>query len=297
MEQTDQRTHPRLQLFGGRALRNGVMMTGAGHCAVAVRLPDGDIRVNVEPYPMPAWISTVPFLRGILVIPWTLYLTFISSRQEMRLARKDGGSTSSGIRAQVIPIISTAALAQVAEVTIEKSFMRSSGMLARTFGRLSRPLFGAIAPLVTFNIATRASGNSELLRYHAAEHMAINSQEAGVELSGQNAMSFSRIHPRCGTSFATLCFALTWLVGLTKRRRLQIVLTPFIWSLAYEIARFGANKRDNPIVATALMPVWGTQRLTTLPASLEHVEVAIAALQAVIDAGTPNPQAESPAIV
>ena len=40
-----------------------------------------------------------------------------------------------------------------------------------------------------------------IFEYHGAEHKTISCYEAGLELTPVNAQRFSRLHPRCGTSF------------------------------------------------------------------------------------------------
>ena len=40
-----------------------------------------------------------------------------------------------------------------------------------------------------------------MFEYHGAEHKTISCYEAGVPLTPENAQRFSRLHPRCGTSF------------------------------------------------------------------------------------------------
>ena len=40
-----------------------------------------------------------------------------------------------------------------------------------------------------------------VFEYHGAEHKTISCYEAGLDLTPENAQRFSRLHPRCGTSF------------------------------------------------------------------------------------------------
>ena len=40
-----------------------------------------------------------------------------------------------------------------------------------------------------------------VFQYHGAEHKTISCYEAGLPLTPENAQRFSRLHPRCGTSF------------------------------------------------------------------------------------------------
>jgi uncharacterized protein YqhQ len=42
----------------------------------------------------------------------------------------------------------------------------------------------------------------DVLKYHAAEHMALNAYESGKELTVENILASPRTHPRCGTILA-----------------------------------------------------------------------------------------------
>ena len=43
-----------------------------------------------------------------------------------------------------------------------------------------------------------------VFQYHGAEHKTVYCHEAGLPLTPENARGFSRLHPRCGTSFLLL---------------------------------------------------------------------------------------------
>src|SRR5690242_21375259 len=74
------KTTPR---YGGRALRNGVMMVGPHAIAVAVRKEDGTIDTAVEPFTMPgAWSKDIPFVRGLVSFAGLLKLARVSSKLE-----------------------------------------------------------------------------------------------------------------------------------------------------------------------------------------------------------------------
>ena len=52
--------------IGGQAVMEGVMMRGEDKQALAVRLPNGDIRLEIEDMKGPSKVSKVPFVRGIV---------------------------------------------------------------------------------------------------------------------------------------------------------------------------------------------------------------------------------------
>src|SRR6202011_6361981 len=48
-----------------------------------------------------------------------------------------------------------------------------------------------------------------VLEYHGAEHKVISCYEAGDELSPARAQLYSRLHPRCGTSFLLIVMVMS----------------------------------------------------------------------------------------
>ncbi len=153
--------------------------------------------------------------------------------------------------------------------------------------------------------------------YHGAEHKAINTLEAGLPLTRENALKASRIHPRCGTSFIFIVLLIDLLViallpfrpPLLERFLLQVAVTPVVAGIAYETIKFAGKFRRNPLVMAAFAPGMATQYLTTREPDVAQTEVALAALYSVLEAeghrmrpddapemdGEPNPQ--EPAVV
>jgi uncharacterized protein YqhQ len=62
----------------------------------------------------------------------------------------------------------------------------------------------------------------------------------------------------------------------------RILLVPVIAGIAYEVIRFASRFGTNPIVHAILTPGLLLQRLTTREADADHLEVAVAALDAVL---------------
>ncbi len=126
-----------------------------------------------------------------------------------------------------------------------------------------------------------------VFEYHGAEHKAIAAHEAGVELTIENARPFSRIHPRCGTSFLIAVIALSILVfslvpgtwPLWAKGLSRIALLPLIAGLGYEFIRYSAKKRGNPLIRGLMQPGLWLQRLTTREPSDDQIEVAIRSLK------------------
>jgi uncharacterized protein YqhQ len=125
--------------------------------------------------------------------------------------------------------------------------------------------------------------------YHGAEHKTISCYEAGDELVPERAAQYSRFHPRCGTSFllvvmivSIFVFAVAglhawWVLVLTR-----IVGVPLIIGLSFEVIRWAGRNRGRRAVRVLMAPGMALQRLTTREPSLDQLEVAIAALSAVL---------------
>ncbi len=125
-----------------------------------------------------------------------------------------------------------------------------------------------------------------VFQYHGAEHKVIGAHEAGVPLTVENCRGYSRIHPRCGTSFLMVVIVLSILLfsmipsawPLWAKAAARIALLPLIAGLSYEFIKFSAAKRESRFLQALALPGMLLQRLTTREPSDDQVEVAIRAL-------------------
>lgn len=267
--------------YGGRALRNGVMMVGPKAVAVAVRRPNGEIASAVEPFSMPgAWAAKIPFIRGLVSFGGMLQLARVSTKLEAKL------NPGSKFRA-VIPQLAPGIGAAVADRLTRELAKRADDRLVVPVEAVA----GVALPFIAFGVSGQLPGVRELWRYHGAEHKAVNTAESGLELTPENAKGQSRVHPRCGTVFAFWALlggmlSKSYINRLPSGRRKAVsglLAGPLILSTAYEAVRLGALLKDHPIGKTIFSPAWQTQRLTTAEPEVPELEVAIASLQAVID--------------
>lgn len=142
-----------------------------------------------------------------------------------------------------------------------------------------------------------------LFQYHGAEHKTINAYEAGVELTPKNVQVFPLEHPRCGTAFLLNVIIISILVHLFIGRpntdstilNLAILVIsrvgviPVIAGIAYELLRFTAKHVNNPLIRVMIKPNLALQKMTTRQPEDDMVEVAIRALNSVLNAeGLPS---------
>ena len=147
-------------------------------------------------------------------------------------------------------------------------------------------------------LISRMKEIQRVFQYHGAEHKAINALELHEPLDVAHTRPVTRFHPRCGTSFAAIVFIIGLIVfpfvprphtgngffDVTLRFLTEIAVLPFIAGTAYEGLRLAGKFRDTSIVKVVFAPGIWTQRLTTAEPDDSQIEVALASLQACIDA-------------
>src|SRR5213079_1805427 len=134
-----------------------------------------------------------------------------------------------------------------------------------------------------------------VFEYHGAEHKTISCYEAELPLTPENAQRFSRLHPRCGTSFllvvmivAIFVFAPIGLPAWYLLVLTRIVGVPLIAGISFEIIKFAGRNRRKAWVRAVMWPGLQLQKLTTREPDLSQLAVAIAALEAVLANETPG---------
>jgi uncharacterized protein YqhQ len=133
-----------------------------------------------------------------------------------------------------------------------------------------------------------------VFEYHGAEHKTISCYEAGLELTPENAQRFSRLHPRCGTSFLLIVMIVAIFVfapiGLPAWYLLvltRILGVPLIAGISFEIIKFAGRNRRRRWVRAVMWPGLQLQKLTTRDPDLQQLAVAVAAMDAVLAVENP----------
>ena len=277
--------------YGGQAVIEGVMMQGPEGNAIAVRTADGNIKTKVtkkkmlrEKYPL----LGLPLIRGSVSLVDSMatginMLTWSAAQagesEEEKLTKKEIAF------ALIFAAIFSIGLFIVLPVFAASFSVDKVGAFGRSFfeGVLRVGIFLAYVLIVG-----QMSDMKRLFAYHGAEHKTIAAYEAGEELTPENAMKHSRIHPRCGTSFILMTMLLMILVftfvGQTtpvKRILIKILCMPIVAGISFELFRLPLKFPNSMIVKCLVAPGLWMQRLTTREPSLDQLEVAIAALTSV----------------
>ena len=295
--------------IGGQAVLEGVMMKNKDKSAVAVRKPNGQIKVKEMEYAAIAEKSKLfqlPFIRGFFnfldsLIFGTKCLNYSSSFYEEEEPTNEGtkgdkflekifGEKTEDVIMLVTTLISLAIAVGLFMVLpyflseLLTKFVRNTSLLSLFEGVIRILIFVLYVALISL-----MKDIQRVYMYHGAEHKCINCIERGRVLTVDNVMKSSRLHRRCGTSFmlfvmfvSIVLFFFIHVESRVWRLVLRILLLPVISGISYELIRL-AGRSDNAIVQILSWPGMMLQRLTTREPDEKMVEVAIASVEAVFD--------------
>ncbi len=270
---------------GGQAVIEGVMMRNKERVAIAVRLPNGKIKVKREKSTSFPKIFHVFFIRGVVGLGYTLYDgikgLLWSSNQQLHKTEK---LTKKEIIFSITGSFLFAILLFVA-VPFFAAHLLSQGFWFNALDGIFR-----IALFLGYLLfISRMNDVKRLFQYHGAEHKSIYCYESGKKLTVQNVRTFSRFHPRCGTSFLFLVLLISILVfslidgSLLVKFLGRILLLPVIAGISYELIKLSDKFQKNNLVKILIAPGLWLQRITTKEPTDKQLEVGIKALQSVVD--------------
>ncbi len=295
---------------GGQAILEGLMMRGSRALSIAVREPSGNIHLTVEPLKPAAGWKKIPVLRGVVsfvssLVTGTgvlLYSAEVLESFEDEAEREEPGKFEKWLTERfgekaalnfllytsvVISILFTVGvfilLPTFVMSLIKKAGVENVIVLNLFEGVLRIAMFVAYVSAISVNKDIK-----KVFQYHGAEHKTIHCYENSLPLTPENAQSFYTLHPRCGTSFmmfvliiSLLIFSLMGWPGLVQRVVSRLLLIPVVAGLSYELLQF-TGRHDNALVKALSMPGILLQKLTTREPDEKQLEVAIAAMKAVL---------------
>ncbi len=274
-----------METVGGQAVIEGVMMRNKEHFAVAVRLKDGSIKVNKEQSSTFPKIYQKPFIRGVIGLFYALYdglrALIWSSNQQLETDEQ----------LSKWEIFSTIALSLLFSIFFFIIIPFFSAHYIHSTGFLFNILDGAFRLLIFLGYIYLISFMKEvktLFQYHGAEHKTIYCHEAKQPLTVENVRTFSRFHPRCGTSFLFFIIILSIIVfsfipgPMWMKLVGRIIFLPILAGIGYEFIRLSGTYINNPFIKLIVQPGLWVQRLTTKEPTDQQLEVGIASLKAVL---------------
>ena len=305
---------------GGQAVLEGVMMRGVSTWAVAVRkplpeqitgpegLPRGEVpqgEIAIQSFPLVSWAKRHrafrwPVIRGVVALAESLKIGFnalgISANAQLGEEEEpiSGGMWIGTVIAALALAIGLFFVVPVGLTSIFKDHLGSAFLFWLVEGILRTAIF-----LGYLWLLSKMQELRRVFEYHGAEHKVISCFEAGEELTPENAQKYSRLHPRCGTSFLLIVMIVAifvfaplglpawyWLVAS------RILGVPLIAGLSFEVIKFAGRNRRKRWVRGVMWPGMQLQKLTTREPDHEQLAVAIAAMEAVLAVEDPRAASE-----
>ena len=286
-----------MQLIGGQAVLNGVMMKSRNHMAIAVRKEDKSIAVHtervhslLERHSFLRW----PFIRGAVVLVETMVLGYrsLNISAKLSLGEEEVGWKETALTL-VLAVAFTLAVFKLLPLLAAEYAARLFPAVQENY--LLYNLVDGITKITLFVVylagISLLADVREVFRYHGSEHKAVNCHERSLALEVDNARDCPITHPRCGTTFVlvvlTLSVALYLFIPagtpLLGKYLLRVALLPVVAGLSYEVIRIGARNWNLAAVRMLLAPGLAFQLLTTRAPRDDQLEVALAALGAVLE--------------
>jgi uncharacterized protein YqhQ len=306
--------------IGGQAVLEGVMMRGVSTWAVAVRKPTADQvaggrrlepseaaqgDIEVTSFPLVSVLRRhrllrLPVIRGVIALVESLRIGYralaISANAQLGDDEPEisGGAWWGTVALSLAFAIGLFFLVPVGVTNVFRDALPNSVVFVIVEKSIRIAIFLAYLWLISRMQALR-----RVFEYHGAEHKTISCYEAGLELTPENAKRFSRLHPRCGTSFLLIVMIVAIVVfaplGTPAWYWLflsRILGIPLVAGLAFEIIKLFGRNRHHRWARALMWPGMKLQLLTTREPDTSQLAVAIAALEAVLAVESPDEATE-----
>jgi uncharacterized protein YqhQ len=285
--------------IGGQAVIEGVMMRAPRSVAVAVRRPSGEIVVRKElvvPLGERFPVVKLPIIRGAVA----LFSSLVTGMKALNFSANEAIAEDEAEKREMSPMVMGGTITVALLLGIALFFI-----LPLYLTKLLVPFIGASN--IVFNLVdgvirvvvfllyiysiSRMKDIQRVFQYHGAEHKSIFTFEAGEQLTIDNVRKFSRLHPRCGTSFLLVVMLVSIFVfslipklwPFYMKAGARVVLLPIIAGVSYEFLKWSAKNETSPLVRMLIAPGLALQRLTTREPDERQLEVAIRSMEEALE--------------
>ena len=276
--------------YGGQALVEGVLMRGRDAIAVALRHPDGRIlwaEERLDSGVHGTRLSRLPFVRGLVVLYETLV---VGTRWLVRSASVQAADEGIELGKSAVALMLILTLTAGIGIFFLLPLFVASVTTANVSNPFAQHLVEGLIRVVIFLGYLAVIGQSpdikRVFQYYGAEHKTIHALEANDPLTPEAVRKYPTAHPRCGTEFLVVVIALSIvafaMVGKQEPLVMigsRIALIPVIAAVGYEILRWGARHRANPIIRAIMWPGILVQMITTRQPTDDMIEVAIVSME------------------
>lgn len=290
--------------IGGQAVIEGVMMRAPRAVAIAVRRPTGEIVVKKEYAPPLSErypLVKLPIIRGAIALVTSLIIGIkalnFSATEAMTEEEKEeegdkGGDISSWAMAGTMAVAFGFGILLffIFPLYLTKLLVPYIGDNNVVFNLVDGVIRVFVFLIYIWGIS-RMSDIQRVFQYHGAEHKSIFAFEAGDQLTIENVKRYSRLHPRCGTSFLLIVMLVS--IGVFSlipklwpfyiKALSRVVLLPVIAGISYEFLKWSAKNECHPLVRFLVAPGLALQRLTTREPDDSQLEVAIRSINEALE--------------
>ncbi|MHB1324642.1 MAG: DUF1385 domain-containing protein [Thermoleophilia bacterium] len=265
METADRQKHLKI---GGMALENGVIFQTEKHWAMALREPDGEIKI-ASGDKMSLGLTRmrkIPLLRSLV--------SLAESAMVLPRASAHGGE---------LPIM-TGSPEVIASMIVSVAGSIAVKNPKRKLSPLMEEMLVAALAVVPSLVALR---RSQATKYHAAEHKSINGYEASGSLDPVRASKARAEHPRCGSNIVGPALALMT-VGNTMAQRMlgrrsnvaRLGVSVLSLSGAIELVQWASRNPKSLWLKVLTLPGVKLQNLvTTSEPTEDKIAIGLAALR------------------
>lgn len=315
--------------IGGQAVIEGVMMRSPNAFVVAVRKPDGSIRLRRDQwYGLSRKLDFLkkPFLRGVLMLVETMANGLVSLNYSANIAMAEEEKEKALKKGKTIEEFEASQKKKekvdlATFLTMGVSFAFGIGLfvfvphavaffIGDLLGKdwtLDSFAFHAVDGVVKAMIFVAYIWGISFIKdvyrvfqYHGAEHKSIATFEAGMDLTVENARKFTKLHPRCGTSFIFFLILISILlfsavftlipVGANLPPILRHVVAVLfkvalmlpVAGISYELIKFSGKCSTQWWAKAMAAPGMLLQKLTTKEPDDQQLEVALSSIKAVL---------------
>jgi len=297
---------------GGQAVIEGVMMRSMNSIVISVRKQNGKIKVNKKRYKTLIqkyrWLN-IPILRGVInlfemMVIGSRAINFSASEaveDDANVVDEKESSPKKQTKASKIFELFFFIFSFIIAIGISIALFKFIPLWVTTFlegkstyikenyivfnlidGIIKMTIFLLYILILTFIPSFR-----RIFEYHGAEHKSIFTYESHKELTVENAKTFTRFHPRCGTSFILIVFIISILVytfipkqpDFIENFAVRIAILPLIAGISYEYLKISAKYSRNMFVKCLIAPGLWFQRLTTKEPDEHQLAVGLCSLK------------------
>lgn len=280
------------------------MMRGPESWAVAVRKPNKEI--VVESHELPTYPKThkwtkLPFMRGVWVLVESMMIGFQALKISAAYSIEEEDDTPEDASAVEKTLNYSLGISMVlitaAFITIPAFISKWGGARIGVEGDLAQNLLeGGIRMSFFLGYVILIGFVPDIRRvfqYHGAEHKTIYAYENDDPMEPEVIQTYSTLHVRCGTNFLFVVMILA-IIGhlaadlllqgfpLAVKLAVRILMIPVVAGASYEVIRAAGKNDRSFIFRTVSLPGLAVQKITTRPPTLDQIEVAIKAMEGVI---------------